>query len=248
MAILAVTGRRGRATEPARLPEAKRRQSEMPNRRIMPLHKGARCIGLVLGLLAQPEIVYGIEPDDQPQQQQDWGPITCVVSNDGYHVHFSAYARASPEDGVPGEAEPPVPFCQDLPATGPTHLTLDLMDREARTQPVAVRVVREGDDDSDDDSKEASVPKSPLLEVPSKIYPTGVVEADVGLDEPGEYAVLVDFDKGAGHGQGQVRIPLRVGQSGGLPTMIIGPLIGVLLVAALVAAWLVYRRSAKIEI
>ena len=248
MAILAVTGRRGRATEPARLPEAKRRQSEMPNRRIRPLHKGARCMGLVLGLLAQPGIGYGIEPDDQPQQQQDWGPITCVVSNDGYHVHFSAYARASPEDGVPGEAEPPVPFCQDLPATGPTHLTLDLMDREARTQPVAVRVVREGDDDSDDDSKEASVPKSPLLEVPSKIYPTGVVEADVGLDEPGEYAVLVDFDKGAGHGQGQVRIPLRVGQSGGLPTMIIGPLIGVLLVAALVAAWLVYRRSAKSEI
>ena len=69
----------------------------------------------------------------------------------------------------------------------------------------------------------------------------------MGLDEPGEYAVLVDFDKGAGHGQGQVRIPLRVAQTGGLPT-IIGPLIGVLLLAALVAAWLVYRRSGKIEI
>ena len=138
-------------------------------------------------------------------------------------------------------------FCQDLPATGPTHLTLDLMNREARTQPVAVRVVREGDD-ADDDPEQASVPKKPLLEVPSKLYPTGVVEADVGLDEPGEYTVLVDFDKGAGHGQGQVRIPLRVGQSGGLPTMIIGPLIGVLLLAALVAAWLVYRRSGKIEI
>ena len=66
---------------------------------------------------------------------------------------------------------------------------------------------------------EASVPKSPLLEVPSKLYPTGVLEADVGLDEPGEYAVLVNFDKGAGHGQGQVRIPLRVAQTGWLPTM-----------------------------
>jgi len=76
MAILAVTGRRGRATEPAageRLPEARRRLSEMPNRRIRPLHKGARCMGLVLGLLVQPAIGYGIEPDDQPQQQQDWG-------------------------------------------------------------------------------------------------------------------------------------------------------------------------------
>ena len=119
----------------------------MPNRRIRPLHKGARCMGLVLGLLAQPGIGSGIEPDDQPQQQRDWGPITCVVSNDGYDVHFTAYARASPEDGMPGEAEPPVQFCQDLPATGPTHLTLDLMNREARTQPVALRVVREGDDD-----------------------------------------------------------------------------------------------------
>jgi hypothetical protein len=198
-------------------------------------------MGLVLGLLVQPGIGYGIEPDDEPQQQRDWGPITCVVSNDGYDVHFTAYARVSPEDGVPGEAEPPVQFCQDLPATGPTHLTLDLMNREARTQPVALRVVRE----EDDDSQEASVPKSPLLEVPSKLYPTGVVEADVGLDEPGEYAVLVDFDKGAGHGQGQVRIPLRVAQTEWLPT-IIGPLIGVLL-AALVAAWLGYRRFGKIE-
>ena len=215
----------------------------MPNRRIRPLHKGARCMGLVLGLLAQPGIGYGIEPDDEPQQQRDWGPITCVVSNDGYDVHFSAYARVSPEDRIPGEAEQPVPFCQDLPATGPTHLTMDLMNREARTQPVAVRVVREG---GDDDSQ-ASVPKSPLLDVPSKLYPTGVVEADVGLDEPGEYTVLVDFDKGAGHGQGQVRIPLRVAQTGWLPT-IIGPLIGVLLAALLVAAWLVYRRFGKSEI
>jgi len=203
------------------------------------MHQAARCVGLVLGLLAQPRIGYGVGPDDQPQQQQDWGPITCVVSNDGYNVHFSAYARASPADGTPGEAKPPVQFCQDLPATGPTHLTLDLMNREARTQPLAVRVVREGDDDD----PEASVRKSPLLEVPSKIYPTGVVEADVALDEPGEYAVLVDFDKGAS--RGHVRIPLRVAQSGGLRTMI-GPLIGALL-AALVAAWLAYRRFGKSE-
>ena len=143
---------------------------------------------------------------------------------------------------MPGEAEPPVQFCQDLPATGPTHLTLDLMNREARTQPVAVRVVREGDEDP-----EASVAKTPLVDVPSKIYPTGVVEADVGLDEPGEYAVLVDFDRGAGHGQGQVRIPLRVAQTDWLPK-IIGPLIGVVLLAALIAAWLVYRRSGTSEI
>jgi hypothetical protein len=196
-------------------------------------------MGLVLGLLARPGIA--IEPDDQPQQQEDRGPITCVVSNDGYDVHFTAYARVSPTDGAPGEGKPPAPFCQDLPATGPTHLTLDLMNREARTRPVAVRVVRAGDDDP-----QAPVPKSPLLDVPSKIYPTGVVEAEVGLDKPGEYAVLVDFDKGAGHGQGQVRIPLRVAQSAGLPP-IIGPLIGVLL-AALVVAWLAYRRSGTSEI
>jgi hypothetical protein len=214
----------------------------MPNRRTRPMHQAARCVGLLLGLLAQPGIGYGvgIEPNDQPQQQEDRGPITCVVSNDGYDVHFSAYARVSPGDGMPGEGKPPVPFCQDLPATGPTHLTMDLMNREARTRPVGVRVVREGDDDP-----QASIAKTPLLDVPSKIYPTGVVEADVGLDKPGEYAVLVDFDKGAGHGQGQVRIPLRVAQTGWLPT-IIGPLIGVLL-AALVAAWLLYHRRGKSE-
>lgn len=209
----------------------------MPNRRTRSLRKVARWMGLVLGLLARPGIA--IAPDDQPQQQEDRGPITCVVSNDGYDVHFTAYARVSPEDGTPGEGKPPAPFCQDLPATGPTHLTMDLMNREARTRPVAVRVVRKGDDDP-----QTSVTKSLLLDVPSKIYPTGVVEAEVGLNEPGEYAVLVDFDKAAG--RGQVRIPLRVAQSAGLPP-IIGPLIGVLL-AALVAAWLAYRRSGTSEI
>ena len=208
----------------------------MSNRRTRSLHKAARCIGLVLGLLARSGIA--IEPDDQPHQQEDRGPTSCVVSNDGYDVHFTAYARVSPGDGKPGEDKPPVPFCQDLPATGPTHLTMDLMNREARSQTVGVRVVREGGDDP-----KASVSKTPLLDVPSKVYPTGVVEAEVGLNEPGEYAVLVNFDKGAG--RGQVRIPLRVAQSRGLPT-IIGPLIGVLL-AALVAAWLVYRRRGHSE-
>jgi hypothetical protein len=240
MAILAVTGRRSRVAETAvgeQLPGA----SEMPNRRTRPMQQAARCVGLVLGLLAQPAIGQGvgIEPDDQPRQQEDRGPITCVVSNDGYDVHFTAYARVSPAAGMPGEEKPPVPFCQDLPATGPTHFTLDLMNPGARTRPIAVRVVREGDEDP-----EASVPKTPLLDVPSKIYPTGVVEAEVGLDKPGEYAVLVDFDKDAG--RGQVRIPLRVAQSAGL-SKIIGPLIGVLL-AALVAAWLLYRRRGKSEI
>ena len=89
----------------------------MPNRRIRPL--AARCMGLLLGLLAQPGIGSGIEPDDEPQQQQDWGPITCVVSNDGYDVHFTAYARASPEDGMPGEAEPPCSSARTFPPPAP---------------------------------------------------------------------------------------------------------------------------------
>lgn len=211
----------------------------MPIRRTGPFHKVARCMGLVLAL-ARPGIGYGsgIEPDDQPQQQVDRGPITCVVSNDGYDVHFTAYARVSPGDGMSGEATSLEQFCQDIPTTGQLHLTLDLMNPEARTRPVAMRVVREGDDDLHE-----SIPQNTLLEVPSKVYPTGVVEAEVGLNEPGEYTVLVDFDKGAG--RGQVRIPLRVAQSGWSPTLI-GALIGALL-AALVAAWLVSRRFGKSE-
>ena len=86
----------------------------MPNRRITPLHKGARCMGLVLGLLAQPGRV-GIEPDDQPQQQRDWGPITCVVSNDGYDVHFTAYARVSRRTGYPVRPSRPCSFARTSP-------------------------------------------------------------------------------------------------------------------------------------
>ncbi|MGH8568627.1 MAG: hypothetical protein ACREXU_11580 [Gammaproteobacteria bacterium] len=54
-------------------------------------------MSLVLAI-AQPEIGYGvgIGPDDQPQQQEDRGPITCVVSHDGYDVLSTAYARGLP--------------------------------------------------------------------------------------------------------------------------------------------------------
>lgn len=74
----------------------------MPNQRTWPFHKAARCMGLVLALAGTGiGYVFGIEPDDQPQQQVDRGPITCVASNDGYDVHFTAYARVSPGTGCP---------------------------------------------------------------------------------------------------------------------------------------------------
>ena len=140
----------------------------MPNRRIAVLAQGRTMHGTGPGP-AGPARDIPIQPDAQPQQQEDCGPITCVVSNDGYDVHFTAYGQVSPEDGMPGEGKPPAPFCQDLPATGPTHLTMDLMNREARTQLVAVRVVRE----EDDDSEEASVPKSPSWMSLRRFIPRG---------------------------------------------------------------------------
>ena len=220
----------------------------MPNRRIRPLHKAARCIGLVLGLLAQPGFGQGvgIEPDDQPQQQRDWGPITCVVSNDGYDVHFTAYARVSPEDGIPGEAEPPVQFCQDLPATGPTHLTLDLMNREARTQPVAVRVVREGDDDDDDPERHRSPKSHSWMSLRSSI-PPGSWRPTWGWTNPESMPSWWTSIRVPATARARSGSPCGSRKREWLPT-IIGPLIGVLLLAALVAAWLVYRRSGKIEI
>ncbi len=176
---------------------------------------------------------WGIEPDDQPQQQEDYPRITCVINTNAYSVHFSAYLQASADDVQSTEGDMFVPYCQEIPSTGKAHFTMDFLDRGVRRLPVAVRVVEE----PDADPSEGMPASRMLLDVPAKIYPTGIIEVEAALNKPGNYAVLLTVDKKDQTGKGQVRIPLQVALGGWPPLLFIG-------LAAAVAAglYVAYRR------
>ena len=65
----------------------------------------------------------------------------CMQSNDFYVINFAAYQLASGQakdgKGLP-EAE-----CIDLPMTGKTRISVDLLDLDVRKKPVALKILRE---------------------------------------------------------------------------------------------------------
>ncbi|MFH0343480.1 MAG: hypothetical protein ACHBNF_15450 [Chromatiales bacterium] len=172
---------------------------------------------------------WGIEPDDQPQQQEDYPRITCVINTNAYSVHFSAYLQSSADNMLSTDMF--LPYCQEIPSTGKAHFTMDFLDRSVRRLPVAVRVVEE----SGEDPSEVASASRMLVDVPAKIYPTGIIEVQAALNRPGRYAVLLTVDKKDHSGKGQVRIPLQVAPSTWPPQLFIG-------LAAAVALYMAYRR------
>ena len=110
---------------------------------------------------------------------------------------------------------------------------MDFLDRGVRRLPVAVRVVEE----SHEDPSEVAPASRMLVDVPAKIYPTGIIEVEAALNKPGRYAVLLTVDKKDQTGKGQVRIPLQVALDTLPPLLFIG------LAAAVAAAlYLAHRR------
>ncbi|MGH8534224.1 MAG: hypothetical protein ACREV1_16290, partial [Gammaproteobacteria bacterium] len=102
-----------------------------------------------------------------------------------------------------------------------------------RWLPVAVRVIEE----SGDDTSELAPASRMLVDVPAKIYPTGIIEVQAALNKPGRYAVLLTVDKQDRTGKGQVRIRLQVALGTWPSVLFIG------LAAAVAAAlYVAYRR------
>ncbi|MGQ0593748.1 MAG: hypothetical protein ACT4QB_14210 [Gammaproteobacteria bacterium] len=115
-------------------------------------------------------------------QADDTRELDCLITNDFYAVHLTAYQ-------VPAEVSSDAvkagfkPYCRELPNAGKTYITLDLLDPDVRNAPMTVRVLRERDDG----------PPVTLTELPRRTYPAGVVEAVADLPEPGRYRVVLEM-------------------------------------------------------
>jgi hypothetical protein len=138
-----------------------------------------------------------------------------------YTVHMGAY---QPETG--GFEE----FCRDIPNVGETIIVFDLIDGALHELPIAVKILdlTQGGEGL------------PVADFPARIYPTGVVEANVNLPAEGEYAAVVSIDDGSAQPV-VTRFRLKVGgkSSGGTAFLVIG------LAVLVIGGGIYYSKSKK---
>lgn len=137
------------------------------------------------------------------RQMYQGASMTCLVANDFYAVHFTAMQEGRYE----GEQHDFVKYCQEIPGTGKTYLSIDLLDRDVRNTPVALRVIEEDLGEGGQLPKE----KSTLVEVPAKIYKNGTVEAYAEITQPGHYALIALIGDEALTEDDHLRVPFSVG-------------------------------------
>lgn len=161
-----------------------------------------------------------------PPQIADKEKVTCLVANDFYAVHFSAYIKPAGEIKEAQREALLRPYCQELPTPGKVFLSADLIDRDIRTTPIGIRIVeleKIGKGDKAEDFKELSV----ISEVPAKLYPRGVVEAQADIPRDGYYAMFLAIGgEEALAEDDKLRVPFHVGGNPyGLSTEVIQAMI-----------------------
>lgn len=165
----------------------------------------AICAGLFLtgceqlGLGAKQSNALGNRPD-----------LDCIIANDFYAVHFSAYLQPTADEAkAAAESKKAfVPFCQKIPRAGKMFFTADLIDRDIRTTPIGIKLVEveKTGKPVPDDIREIRT----LAEISPKLYPRGAVEAQADVDKNGDY-VLYFLIGDAVEEDDRFRVPLEVG-------------------------------------
>jgi hypothetical protein len=109
----------------------------------------------------------------------------CVQKTGAWSVHFTVY---EPQFN-PGDE-----YCADVPKAGPLIVVFDLVDQELRKTAFELDIVHT-----------IGGTRESVHHVASKVYPTGVINAEVTIDSPGRYAAILTPE-----GRSAVVFPLRV--------------------------------------
>jgi hypothetical protein len=159
------------------------------------------CV-LVLGMIGPAGAANAPRDPFNGRQSYSGSSMDCLVANDFYAVHFTSMQQGRQK----GQSSEFVNLCHEVPAVGLTFLSIDLLDRDARTTPVALRVVEEEYTANGDEPRE----KETLLEIPSKIYKNGTADARVEITRPGHYALIATIGEEALSEDDRLRIPFSV--------------------------------------
>ncbi|RYU61475.1 hypothetical protein EWI61_05690 [Methylolobus aquaticus] len=165
-----------------------------------------RCVGgaiLAFGVASAAEAANGpTRSIDNGRQMYQGASMTCLIANDFYAMHFTALQKGRQHN----EATEFAKYCQEVPSVGETFLTVDLLDRDVRKLPVALRVVEESY------SADGAPPKEvrTLVETPRQVYKNGTAETHVDIPQPGHYALIVSVGEDPFSEDDHVRIPFSV--------------------------------------
>jgi hypothetical protein len=153
--------------------------------------------------------------NDNPSQVMTKATVGCLVANDFYAVYFSAYIKPAGEEAKMTLKDKKAlfrSFCKDIPAPGTAFFTADLVGSELRQMPIGIRIVEQEHTGGDENKAENYKDIRTLTEIPAKLYPRGVVEAQAQLDKNGYYAIyLMIGGEEAVSDEDKLRIPLHIG-------------------------------------
>jgi len=148
----------------------------------------------------------------------------CLVGNDFYAVHFTAIQEGRQQ----GERTDFTKYCQEVPAVGKTYLSIDLLDRDVRKTPIALKVIEEEfSEDGGRPPKEIRV----LNESAAKIYSNGVADIPANINQPGHYALVATIGEDAVSEDDHLRIPFTVGLEGAAKADWLGRITGFIVLA-----------------
>lgn len=164
----------------------------------------------VFGILALGLMLSGCDKFSSKPQIEDINSVGCLIENDFYAVHFSAYLKPEGQNAQDSDKKALLtPYCQDLPSPGKAFFAADLIDRDIRKTPIGIRVIEiEKTGKKAEDFKELRV----ISEVEPKLYPRGVVDTQANIDKNGEYIlILVIGGEEALSAEDRLKIPFHVG-------------------------------------
>ncbi len=170
--------------------------------------------------------------------------LDCIIANDFYAVHFSAYIQPSKDDKNADPKAAFVPYCQKIPRAGKMFFTADLIDRDIRSTPIGIRLVEveKTGQPAPNDTREIRT----VAEIPSKLYPRGAVEAQADIDKNGDYVLFLMIGE-AMEDDDKFRVPLEVGvDPNGMPMHLIAiaAVAGLLLIGLIFLVYL-YKFKPK---
>ena len=102
----------------------------------------------------------------------------CLHANDYYAANLATY-QADPSQGKDSKIIPQ-PECIDLARTGPTQISVDLLDRDVRHKETWLRISR----------SDGQI----ILESPKTMAKTGVLSTQANFGSPGQYELKVLVD------------------------------------------------------
>ncbi|ACD83524.1 Conserved hypothetical protein [Methylacidiphilum infernorum V4] len=156
----------------------------------------------------------------------DNGGMECgILSKGGYAIHLDVYVY-----GRMGQFKT---YCQNIPNTGKMTMVFDLITPDLKSIPLEVKVL------------DLSTGK-PILEVPPKLYSTGVASIDVTFEKTGKYRADITLVKGDGTNPMVFQFPINVGLASFLtsPTAIIIMVFGAVVVGLVVFVLLSRKKKA----